>query len=680
MQGGHPRPQIQARTLRKSAAIVLAAVFSASASPSVAGSAAGHGRAATFRGLVSLSSPAISPDGKRAVVIATRANFKENKYERDLDIYDIATHDHRTLTYKREALSDPAWSPDGKRLAFIANDGTGDDAKAQIFVMPLDGGDPRPITHDMGGVDQFTWRPDGDAIAYAAEQPKPKREGEDKYRDAFVFTTEPITQREPDLPVHLFVVDANGGKAHQLTRGPRSVTEGEAESTISWSADGKSIAFVLAPNAILNDAVQGHIDVVDVASEKLSELTTNGGFESSPLFSPDGKHIAYQHSAGDNQVNRNDLYLTAPGAGNGADLSSAFDRQVHDAFWAADSQALYFTCANHTTLQLVKLPLDGKPAAVELDGGVNVTSVDHATASDGGMVFVGTTSASPDELYYLSPEGKADRLSDYNAAIRAQSLGRASTVEFPTTTGVTGDGVLLFPPGYVAGRKYPLVLYIHGGPTSSSALDFDTFGQSLAAHGWLVLEPNYRGSDNLGITYQRSVLYDADEGPGKDIMAAVNAVEALGIVDTHRIAVSGWSYGGIMTAWMISKYHIWRAAVSGASVNDWATDYGVADDSESDEALFHNSPYVRNRYASEWKRVSAITYAPDVTTPVLIVSDVGDNRDPFATSSMYYRALRDNHKAATFVAYPVDGHFPHDPIRREDVIARFGDYIASHFR
>jgi dipeptidyl aminopeptidase/acylaminoacyl peptidase len=155
-------------------------------------------------------------------------------------------------------------------------------------------------------------------------------------------------------------------------------------------------------------------------------------------------------------------------------------------------------------------------------------------------------------------------------------------------------------------------------------------------------------------------------------------VSARGIVDESRIAVSGWSYGGIMTAWMISKYHIWRAAVSGASVDDWVADYGTADDSLADEDLFHGSPFV-GANAVEWRRASAISYVNDVTTPVLILSDVGDNRDSFATSSMYWRALHDNHKDATLRVWPVDGHFPSDPVRTLDVYHYWIDFIAQHF-
>jgi dipeptidyl aminopeptidase/acylaminoacyl peptidase len=292
---------------------------------------------------------------------------------------------------------------------------------------------------------------------------------------------------------------------------------------------------------------------------------------------------------------------------------------------------------------------------------------------------VATSTKQPPELFLRSASGQVRRLTNFNAALAALQLGNSERITYPTSTGVQGDAVLFTPPDFSAARKYPLVVYIHGGPTSSSAQTFDFYAQVMAARGWLVLRPNYRGSDDLGIAYQRAVYGDPEAGPGRDIIAALDAVRSRGIVDDSRLAVSGWSYGGIMTAWMISKYHLWKAAVSGASVNDWLTDYGVADDSLADVDLFHGSPYVGNNW-TEWRSASAITYAADVTTPVLILSDVGDNRDPFATSSMYWRALRDNHKDATLRVWPVNGHFPRDPVRSADVYHYWIDYIAQHFK
>lgn len=609
--------------------------------------------------------------------MVTRIVWNQDSYDRDLDVIDVATHARRTLTHHRKGLSDPAFSPDGTKLAFVANVGGGDDAKAQVWVMPLDGGDARPVTQASEGVDQFAWRPDGGGFAYTAEDAEPKRTGAEKFRDSFVFTTAPITARAEARPVHVFVVPVRGGKARQLSSGPRSVATGEAQSTISWSQDGARIAFLLAANAILNDADRAHVEIVDVATGKLSQLTSHDGFEADPLFSPDGKHVAYTHSNGDNQSNLTEAYVTVPAGGEGTAVSHPFDRRVHGYAWLPDSSGLYFTCADHTQSMLVRAPLDGTPQAVDLDGLAITSPLNGAIARDSTLAFVGTKTDAPSELYVRSKAGTITKLTTDNRSIAALDLATGETVTFPTTLGPEGDAVLLKPPGFAAGRRYPLVLYVHGGPTDASTLVFDRMAQLLAARGWLVLEPNYRGSDNLGLAYQRGVLFDPEDGPGRDVMAALDAVKARGIVDDRKLAVSGWSYGGIMTAWMISKYHVWRAAVSGASVDDWATDYGVADDSDSDVALFHRSPYIGD--PAEWRRASAINYVRDVTTPVLILSDVGDNRDPLATSSMYWRALRDNHKDATLRVGPVDGHFPRDAVRTSDVFEHWIDYIARHF-
>ncbi|HYL27367.1 MAG TPA: alpha/beta fold hydrolase, partial [Candidatus Nitrosotalea sp.] len=275
--------------------------------------------------------------------------------------------------------------------------------------------------------------------------------------------------------------------------------------------------------------------------------------------------------------------------------------------------------------------------------------------------------------------GATSRVTNYNSAMAQFAWAPARRITFPTSTGVTGDGALYLPPDFSTAKKYPLVVFIHGGPGDPTMMEFDFWAQVMAARGWLVLRPNYRGSPNLGLRYQRAILYDPEDGPGKDIVAAIDAVRSRGIVDSRRIAVCGWSYGGIMTAWLISKYHFWRVAVSGASVNDWITDYGTADDSLADLDMLHGSPFVGSEGA-EWRRISPIWYARDVTTPVLILSDVGDNRDPFATSSMYWRALRDNHKDATLRVWPIDGHFPTDPVRIVDVYRYWIDYIAQHFQ
>jgi dipeptidyl aminopeptidase/acylaminoacyl peptidase len=632
-----------------------------------------------YQRLVGLGSPVLSPDGKAAVVLVSRVAWNEDRRDNELVLIDLATHAQRILTYQRKGLSDPAFSPDGTRLAFIAEDGTGADAESQVFVMPLDGGDAHPVTHAKGGVEQFAWRPDGAAIAFVSADPPPEPKGADRFRDSFVFTTQPIVARHPAHPAHLFLASLRDGTTTQLTFGTQSIVTGEAQSTLSWSPDGKSIVFTVAPDAILNDESYSHVALLDVATRSVRPLTAHSAWESDALFSPDGHHIAYAYSSGDNQVNLVQVYVTTPAGGAGTPVSAPVDRTVADFAWARDSKSLYFTAPYDATMALFRVPLDGRPERVELGDLTMAPELANALGPDGTLLFIASSPKQPPELFFRSAAGATTRLTDFNASIASLNLASAQRITYPTSLGITADAVLYTPPGFVEGRRYPLSVFIHGGPTSSSTLGFDFWSQVMAARGWLVLRPNYRGSNNLGLAYQRAVLYDPELGPGKDIMAAIDAVRARGIVDDNRIAVSGWSYGGIMTAWMISKYHIWKAAVSGASVNDWITDYGTADDSLADADLFHGSPFTSSN-ADEWRRASAISYAGDVTTPVLILSDVGDNRDPFATSSMYWRALRDNHKDATLRVWPVDGHFPRDPVRTVDVYHYWLGFIAQHFQ
>ncbi|HEX3671585.1 MAG TPA: S9 family peptidase [Candidatus Cybelea sp.] len=644
-------------------------------------------RAENYKQLVGLDSPAIAPDGKHAALVVRRILWNDDRRSEELALVDLATGSVSTLVADRSGLSDPAFSPDGSSLAFLADDGKDDAARTQIFVMPATGGQPRAVTRDPDGVDSFAWRPDGNAVAYTASDAPPQRSGADRFRDSFLFTTEPITARDAPRPLHLFTVSLGDLTATQLTFGSESAAEGESPS---WSPDGTTIALTLCRNAISNDESYSRAVLVDVAAKRIRSLTSRSMWESYPRFSPDGAHIAYSYSDGDPQVSITQLYVTTPAGGIGVPISAKLDRPISDYVWSRDSKSLVVTAPDRTTNALVRISLQGALSRIEAGdvvpgtplsttGGASAPSLGNALANDDTLIFLASATVQPPELYKYAPDGRTTKVTDFNAALTEYSWAPAERVTFPTQIGVTGDGVLYLPPGFSTNRKYPLVAFIHGGPDDPSMLEFDFWAQVMAARGWLVLRPNYRGSPNLGLKYQRSILYDPEDGPGKDIVAAVDAIRARGVVDESRIAVCGWSYGGIMTAWLISKYHFWRVAVSGASVNDWITDYGTADDSLADADMLHGSPFVGDE-AAEWRRVSPIWYARDVTTPVLILSDVGDNRDPFATSSMYWRALRDNHKDATLRVWPVNGHFPTDPVRIVDIYHYWIDYIAQHFQ
>jgi len=298
---------------------------------------------------------------------------------------------------------------------------------------------------------------------------------------------------------------------------------------------------------------------------------------------------------------------------------------------------------------------------------------------DGAIAFTGSEPQHPKELYYMSSAtAKPRRLTTFNdAAVAALDLGNVERVTW-TNDGFNEDGIVVYPPDFKADHKYPLVLLIHGGPQSASTRTFSLLPQFLAAQGWIVFSPNYRGSDNLGNAYERAIFNDSGAGPARDVLAGIAALEKRGFIDQNRIAVSGWSYGGYMTSWLIGHSNIWKAAVSGAAVNNLVHEYALSDNNITSGYSFGGSPY-NPKYAKAYLEQSPITYVQAIKTPTLILTDTGDARVPATQSFEMFHALKDNGVEVKFVAYPVGGHFPGDPVRSADVYKRWADWIAGHF-
>jgi dipeptidyl aminopeptidase/acylaminoacyl peptidase len=340
------------------------------------------------------------------------------------------------------------------------------------------------------------------------------------------------------------------------------------------------------------------------------------------------------------------------------------------------------------SLSLWLQPLEGPARKVDT-GGVTVASafwVDVMVGARGEMAFVGATKTRSAELYYkATAEAAPVRLTEFNAALDELQLGKVETLTWKTVDakgkpdGMEADGILTYPPDYVSGKKYPLVLYVHGGPTSASHNAFSVTPQLFAAEGWLVFEPNYRGSDNLGNRYQSAIWNDAGAGPGRDVMAGVALIKSRGIVDEARVAVSGWSYGGYMTTWLLGNYGGWKVAVAGAAVTDWRDMYDIGDGVTMIGDGFGGSPNDPERL-KEYVAQSPITYAKNIKAPTLILSDVGDARVPIVQSYRLFHILKENGVTTKFVAIPVAGHFPGDPVRALDTRRRWLEWLKMYLK
>ena len=630
--------------------------------------------------IVNLSDPQISPDGKQIAVVVSRANLKENRFDAEVVLVDAAGGAQRSVTVDRRGVTQPRWSPDGTRISFLAMH----DGKRQIWIAPMSGGDARRITDAAAGVQQYAWDPSGTRIAYVTADEPEKKSEEEKHNKSFEVGEDDFLITSAAMPSHIWIVSADGGAAKRLTSGtwslPIARPPGALPSPINWSPDGKSIAFTRMDTPHSGTSDTSRVALVDVESGAVRRLTGLSVQETQPLLSPDGKSVVFIHPNQGVRHSENRIW-SVPVAGGAPAQVTNIDRNIYRAFWMPDGKSLLVGAHTETTTGLWLQPLGGAPKRLEL-GDVEPAagfSIDANVGRNGAIAFTASTPRRPRELYVLdNVNAKPRRLTTFNEAFERIELGRAERITF-SNEGFDLDGVVITPPRYDASKKYPLVLLIHGGPRASSTLAFSFLPQILAAQGWIIFQPNYRGSDNLGDRVTRAIIMDAGAGPGRDVMAGMNAVRQRYDIDANRIGVGGWSYGGYMTSWMIGNYpDVFKAAVSGAAVNNMLDQYALGDYNVQRGASW-GSPY-KDDNMKRYIEMSPITYAPKVRTPTLILSNTGDARVPVTQSFQMYRALKDNGVPVKFVLYPLSGHNADDPVHQSDVDRRYVDWFRTYLK
>lgn len=648
-----------------------------SSMPAAMPAASGSSGPSTFqltdlRRLVSLSEPQLSPDGRQVALIVSTPDWKTDKREQQLDLVDVATGTRRQLTFHREQLSTPRWSSDGRQLAFLAKDAQ--NKQVQLYVLPMAGGDARRVTDSKLGVDAYGWSPDGSQLAFVTADEPANAAAIKAHDDAFQVTDNNFLVRAALTPSQLWVVPASGGAAKRLTEGSFSLQTDQQDTAPEpmWSADGKRIAFTRFPGPYWGPSFHSVIAEVDAAGGMPRTLVPAEG-SAGLQFALQGGDFAFLRPRDGDQNNGNAVYVTAHGRTR--DATAALARNLNAYAWLPRGKLL-LQGELGTRGVLWQQPLQGKASLLKL-GDVDA-SADLSVARSGAIAFIGSTATHPGELYVMaSADSTPRRLTDVNAFVDGLTLGRTESISWQGPDGFSEDGVLTWPTGYRSGQKYPLVLVIHGGPEAASTVKFSPLPQLLAAAGFVVFQPNYRGSTNLGDAYQHAIFRDTVEGPGKDVMAGLAAVQKLPGIDATRVAVSGWSYGGTMTTWLTGHYPIWKAAVSGAALTDWVMDYTVAYYQTGDTYFFGGSPWLA-KYRDIWRAQSPINYAQQVTAPTLIMGDVGDPNVPLLNSYEWYHALRDNGVPVEFWAYPVDTHFPSDIVRSTDVYRRWVAWMQQH--
>jgi dipeptidyl aminopeptidase/acylaminoacyl peptidase len=629
-----------------------------------------------------VSDPQIAPDGKSLVTVVTKSDYENDLNVSELALVDISSGANRFITHGRKNAGFPRWSPNGDRVAFLASDG---DKHNQIFVLDMTGGDAFQVTKSPTSIQQFAWQPDGSALAYAAIDEAPKKTGADKFDDAFEVGNGSFLDREKALPTHLWLVSAAGGEAKRLTSGtwtlPVAFPPGPPASPIAFTADGNKLIYVRLETTYSGDRRHSSPQVLDLATGRSEPITAHTMFASFPVPSPDGKYVAYLYPRDGSDRNYQDVFVVDGLKGDGRNITHVIDRNFFRALWTPDSKAIVTGGNDGATASLWIQPIDGRAAKLDLGDVTPNTGfwLDADVGPQGQIAFSGTEPHRPAEIYVLdSPGAKPRRLTKFNADFDALALGKSEVVTWKSPDKApknwTENGILTYPPNYAPGKKLPLVLYIHGGPTSSSKNAFSVFVQLIAAQGWLVFEPNYRGSDNFGNDYGRAIVDDSGDGPGRDVFAGIEMLKKRGIVDEANIAVTGWSYGGYMTSWLIGHAQFWKAAIAGAPVTNLLDQYTLSDANVARAASIGGSPYTAD-WMKHWVEQSPITYYQKMKTPTLVLQDVGDYRVTITQGYELYHALKDRGIQTQFFAYPIGGHSPADPVRIRDVYRRWIEWL-----
>jgi len=625
-----------------------------------------------LREQVDLSGLELSPDGKQILILTTRQNYESNKLESELVMIDVESKQQRTIS-KRPGISTATWSPSGDQIAFLATA----DGVSQIFTMSLQGGEAQQITNSKGGILHYSWSPDGKQFAFIADEDPIIKTGTERFNDSFEVGSNDFLTRTAASQNYAGVIATTGGESKRLTP-PRVIVATEFNnSSLSWSSDAKRLAITTYPSSRSGDSDLGKIQLLDIESQKLQPLTSNPNKEGPAYFLP-GKdqQLVFFYPRDGVPANLTEVYSASPGKSANS-ITRTLDREILDFTWFSDGLLLLTT---YDGLQSA-IWIQHENAFNKLNIGEAAEVYETSVSKSGSIAFIAEEKYRPVEIFFLAnSDAKPERLTDFNHKTAERKQGKREGFTWNSTSGFEADGVLTYPPDFDETKKYPLVLLIHGGPTAASTLAFNMTAQMMAAKGWIVLQPNYRGSNHRGNAFQSAIANDAGEGPGADVWSGVEALKKKSLIDAHRIAVSGWSYGGWMTAWMISRYpDEWAAAVTGAAPVDYTDMYSLSDLNRMHRHAITVSPYIEDNLKSAEEQ-SPLKNFSKIRTPTLILSKSDDSRVAITGSYKLFNALRDNNVKTQFIVYPGPGHLVTDPVRSQDVYDRWLNWLSQYLQ
>ena len=597
----------------------------------------------------------ISPDGKRIAYVVRSLDEKKHRYTSDIFVVDVETGQSVQMTYHPENDTLPRWSPCGSKLAFRTDRGE----KAQIYIIHTDGGESYPLFELKNGISgDFAWSPDGKQIAFFTlrDLTDEEKKARDEKRDEIVFEE---TMRLNQLAL----IDIKSKEIKRLTDGSDYV------ASVSWSPDGKKIAFTSRPSMDVDDYFLSKIYMISSEGGKPQRLTnTKKMREMNPVWSPDGENVAFSgHPGYDQWADPGDVYYVPAVGGTPINLTQKLDRSESVMCWSADSQSIIFSFGNKTSTEMGRINL--KNGQIDQQGPVGkvISGVSFSSKND-LLALILTDPMNPPDIWIGESDWKNPRaLVRSNPWINQLRLGKTEIVRWKSFDNMIIEGLLVYPVDYKPGKSIPLIVEPHGGPQGVRTVSFSATWQMFAGSGYGVLAPNFRGSGSYGRKFVRANIGDWGGGDYKDIMAGVDHLIQKGIADKNRLGIEGWSYGGYMTNWVIKHTDRFKAAVSGAGLSNLESFYGTTDIQGFMEYYHKGFPW---RSREIYKQSSPLASPFRTTTPTLILHGEEDRRVPISQSEEIYHYLKKIDAKVKFVRYPREPHGLGEPNHQLDRYTR----------
>ena len=628
--------------------------------------------------LKAVSAPVLSPDGAHVAYTVRSMDLGKDKSDADIYLIPTAGGEAVRLTTSPKAETHPRFSPDGKWIAFLSSR-EGD--KGQVFLLPRGGGEASRLTDMKGGVSAFAWSPDSKRLVLVASDPDPD-EPKTETKDDDKPTPKPIVTRRiqfkrdyegylRELRSHLHIFDVEKKTSVQITSGPYDDDEP------AWSPDGKTVAFVSNRSAEPDINRDSNIFLIaPVAGETPRAITTNPSEDAQPSWSPDGKTIAYVEggAVADMWYGANHLSTVDVASGAVKALTKALDRNVGSPLFSSDGRSILFTIEDGGNSHLARTGASGGAIERIVAGERDVESFD---TRNGRVVIAESQPHLPSEISVLDGASVRRLTKTNDAFLKDIKLGSVERFKAKSKDGTMVDGFLVRPPDAKPGAKHPTILRIHGGPTSQFSTAFEPEWQILAAKGYAVVAANPRGSTGYGRDFSYALFAKWGEPDFDDVMAVVDHAITMGVADPDRLGVGGWSYGGILTNYVISKTTRFKAATSGASISNILAGYGTDHyqyEYEAELGLPWKNPDAYLKLSGPFLK------ADQIKTPTLFLCGEIDMNVPLLNTEQMYQAVRRLGVPTELVIYPGQNHGIRTPSYQKDRFERYVKWYDTYLR